>query len=78
MGFPRQEHWSMVPFSSPGDPHSGIEPKSPALASLFFITEPSGKSLEIKYKKNNSVEIVGGIEGTISESKCPCFFHEFP
>ena len=27
MGFPRQEHWSGVPFPSPGDlPHSGIEP----------------------------------------------------
>ena len=29
MGFPRQEHWSGLPFSPPGDiPDSGIEPMS--------------------------------------------------
>ena len=32
MGFPWQEHWSGLPFPSPGDlPDSGIKPKSPAL-----------------------------------------------
>ena len=32
MGFPRQEHWSGLPFPPPGDlPESGIELKSPAL-----------------------------------------------
>ena len=31
MGFPRQEYWSVSPFSSPGDlPDPGIEPDSPA------------------------------------------------
>ena len=31
MGFPRQEHWSGLPFPSPGDlPDPGIEPVSPA------------------------------------------------
>ena len=31
MGLPRQEHWSGLPFSSPGDlPNPGIEPASPA------------------------------------------------
>ena len=31
MGFPRQEHWSRVPFPTPGDfPNPGIEPISPA------------------------------------------------
>ena len=31
MGFPRQEYWSGLPFSSPGDiPHPGIKPTSPA------------------------------------------------
>ena len=44
MGFPRQEHWSGLPFPSPGDiPDSGIEPaspESPALAvdSLHWAT----------------------------------------
>ena len=44
MGFPRQEYWSGLPFSSPGDlPDSGIEHASPALAGGFFTTEPPGK-----------------------------------
>ena len=43
-GFPRQESWSGLPFSSPGDlPNTGIEPTSPALVGGFFITEPPGK-----------------------------------
>ena len=44
MGFPRQEHWSVLPFPSPGDlSNPGMEPTSPALAGRSFITEPSGK-----------------------------------
>ena len=44
MGFPRQEYWSGLPFSSPGDlPDSGIEPTVPALAGGFFTTEPPRK-----------------------------------
>ena len=33
MGFSRQEHWSELPFPSPGDdlPDSGIKPVSPVL-----------------------------------------------
>ena len=35
-----------LPFPSPRDlPDPGIELESPALASRFFTTEPSGKSL---------------------------------
>ena len=47
MEFSRQEYWSGLPLSSPGDlPDPGIEPAflaSPALAGGFFTTEPSGK-----------------------------------
>ena len=32
MGFPWQEHWSGLPFPSPGDlPNPGVEPRSPEL-----------------------------------------------
>ena len=49
MGFPRQEHWSGLPFPSPRDlADPGTEPMSPALVGVFFTTEPSGKS-----KKNS-------------------------
>ena len=47
MGFPRQEYWSGLPFSPPGDlPDTVIEPASPALVGIFFVfftTEPPGK-----------------------------------
>ena len=46
MGFPRQEHWSGLPFLSPAEiPNPGIEPMSPALASGFLTTDPPGKSM---------------------------------
>ena len=43
-GFSRQEHWSGLPFLSPGDlPDPGIEPTFPALAGRLFTTQPPGK-----------------------------------
>ena len=42
MGFSRQEDWSGLPFTPPGDlPDSGIEPASLALAGRFLTTDPS-------------------------------------
>ena len=47
MELSRQEYWSRLPFSSPGDPPDpGVEPVSlvpPALAGRFFTTGPTGK-----------------------------------
>jgi len=47
MGFYRQEYWSGLLFSSPGDlPDPGIKPEfpvSPALTGRFFTTGPLGK-----------------------------------
>ena len=44
MGLPRQEYWSGLPFSPPGDlAHPGIEHTSPVLAGRFFTAEPLGK-----------------------------------
>ena len=51
MGFSRQEYWSGLPFSSPGDlPHPGIKPVSPvspALAGGFFTIVPSAKPFSL-------------------------------
>ena len=59
MGFPRQEHWSGLPFATPGDlPDPGIEPVSlmpPALAGRFFITSATWNSSESKTVKIPSV-----------------------
>ena len=44
MGLSRQEYWSGLPFPSPGDlADPGIEPLSPPLAGIFFITKLPGK-----------------------------------
>ena len=46
MGFSRQEYWSGLPFSSPGDlTNPGIEPRSPALEADALTCEPPGKPL---------------------------------
>ena len=47
MGLSQEEHWSELPFSSPGDlPDPGIESTSsaaPASAGEFFTPEPPGR-----------------------------------
>ena len=44
MGFSRQEHWSGLPFPSPGDlPNPGIKPRSPTLEADGLTSEPPGK-----------------------------------
>ena len=44
MGFFRQEHWSGLPFLSPGNlPNPGTESGSPTLQADSLLSEPSGK-----------------------------------
>ena len=44
MEFSRQEYWSGLPFSSPGDlPNPGIKPRSPELHADTLLSEPPGK-----------------------------------
>jgi len=44
MEFSRQEYWSGLPFSSPGDLSDPvIEPRSPALQADSLPSEPPGK-----------------------------------
>ena len=43
MVFPRQEHWSELPFPTPGDiPDAGIESGSPTLLADSLPSEPPG------------------------------------
>ena len=49
-GFPRQEHWSGLPFPSPGNlPETGIEPTLSAVAGRVSTTEPPGRPQESDY-----------------------------
>ena len=51
MGFSRQEHWSGLPFPSPGDlSNPGIKHASPALAGEFFTAEPPGSPTQVRKK----------------------------
>ena len=44
MEFSRQEYWSRLPFTSPGDlPNPGIEPRSPTLRADNSLSEIPGK-----------------------------------
>ena len=55
MGFPMKKHWSGLPFPSPGDlPNPEIEPRSPALAGIFFTTEPPEKPYLVNYRTPNN------------------------
>ena len=54
MGFPRQEYWRGLPFTSPGDlPNPRMSPVSPALAGGFFTAEPLGKPVKLVQRKYN-------------------------
>ena len=61
MGFPRQAHWSGLPFPSPGDlDHPGIKPRSPAFQADSLPSEPPGKpseSLECTIKNSYNLTI---------------------
>ena len=59
MGFPRQEHWSGLPFPSPGDiPNPGIKPVSPTLIDGFLTTRGAQKMSIIRNKRNSENKLV--------------------
>ena len=79
MGFSRQEDWSELPFSSPGDyPDPGMEPVSPA--GRFFTNEPPGKPkstvVRCRIKKNlrgkKSVSFCNSASGGRGVCVCVC------
>ena len=66
MGFSRQEYWSRLPFTTPGDlPHPGIKPGSPALQAVS-LTESQRKAIYI------IKQIVAPILCLVAQS-CPIF-----
>ena len=61
MGFSRQEHWSGLPFPSPGNlPDPEIKPESPALQADALLSELPGKAKAVSLgkKKKKKVRIV--------------------
>ena len=57
MEFSRQQYWSGLSFSSPGDlPDPEIKSTCPALAGGFFTTEPPGKPTNVTGNISNQGE----------------------
>ena len=53
-GFPRQEYWSGLPFSSPGDlSNPEIEPRSPALEADSLPSDYQGRPRSPGNELNN-------------------------
>ena len=69
MGFSRQEYWSGLPSSSPGDlPDPGIEPGSPALQADYLPSEPPRKPDRHKLEHQKSMAIS---PGAVVTEGCP-------
>ena len=63
MGFSRQEYWSGLPFSSPGDlPDPGIKLFSPVSQADSLPFEPQGSPVLLSYRK---YKMVGRARGSI-------------
>ena len=55
MGFFRQQHWSGLPFPSPGDlPDPGIEPKCPALKKTLYHLSHQGSTVMVGSTKKDA------------------------
>ena len=67
MGFSSQEHWSGLPFLSPGDlPDPGIEPRSSTLQADALTSAPPG-ILKYKNPSTNIKDFKGGKEARLKE-----------
>ena len=65
MGFPRQKHWSKLPFPPPGDlPYPGMTPASPASPAMAAAAA-AAKSLQ------PSPTLCDPIEGSLPGSPVP-------
>ena len=65
IGFSRQEYWSGLPFSSPGDlPDSGIEPMCPALHVDSLPLSHQGSPGKSKDHSPNHREVGNHLYGT--------------
>ena len=73
MGFSRQEDWSVIPFSPPGDlPDPGIELMSPVLQVNSLPTEPAGKpKMSLPYAISPSFSPILSSGSFIGSDKTP-------
>ena len=71
MGFSRQEHWSGLPFPSPGDlPDPGIKPGSPNYRQILYYLNHQG------IRGYKGCKQKGGLEGLAAQALFPLKFLE--
>jgi len=69
MEFSRQEYWSQLPFSSPGDlPDPGIKHGSSTLQADSLPSEPPGKPLKLFNCYKMSLKLVPVVTASGSSS----------
>ena len=69
MEFSRQEHWSGLPFPSPGDlPDPGIKPGSPALQTLQRLS-PGGSADKESTCNVGDLGLIPGLRRSPGEGK---------
>ena len=72
MEFSRQEYWSGLPFSSPGDlPDPGIKPRSPALQADSLLTKSPGKPVLWMLVLNHYGALPFTLVGTVGHTGSP-------
>ena len=74
MGFPRQEHWTGLPFPSPRDLFNpGIEPTSPVPQAVSLPSEPPGKPQLVPKYIINKIECLSERESGCASHSHSCF-----
>ena len=72
MGCVRQEHWSGLPFPSPGDlPNSGIEPVPLALQADSWLPEPPEKRICLHLNNRRCHQTLPDLANAFSPIACP-------
>ena len=70
MGFSRQEYWSGLPFSSPGDLlNPGIKPRSPAMQVDSFTSWATREALLLTERTPNWLLYIRSLEKTLMLGK---------
>ena len=74
MEFSKQEYWNGLPFLSPADlPNPGVEPGSPALQVDSLLSEPPGKSQNIKVYPIHPVLLTNAIILSLTQTRAAAF-----
>ena len=79
MGFSRQEYWSGLQCSPPGDlSDPGIEPESPTLQADSLPSEPPEQHINMELLSNHPGELGGGSRRAIDSTEFKKTLQKYP